>query len=82
MKIIQYKNQHMLTVEEREKENVEEILRRKYVDESKSKAVIAKELLISYATVYRWLQLAGIYSHRLHIERREDIVRGSNKTIR
>jgi len=50
------KNKTMKIVEEKLNKNIEEILRVKFV-----------ELQISYATVIRWLNLAGIYSHRLNL---------------
>ena len=61
------KNKTMKIVEEKLNKNIEEILRVKFVDEDKPAKEIADELQISYATVIRWLNLAGIYSHRLNL---------------
>ena len=46
---------------------IEEILRIKYVDENKSLAQISKEINVSYATIWKWLSQAGIYSRKLNI---------------
>jgi transposase len=57
----------MQQIEQREGECIEEILRRKYVDENKLITLIAKELQISYVTTYKWLNLAGIHSRKLNL---------------
>ena len=61
------KSKLMLTIEVKYGINIEELLRRLYVDENKTYHQITKELCISYVTVKCWLHLAGIYSKRLHI---------------
>jgi DNA invertase Pin-like site-specific DNA recombinase len=68
MRKIGYKTRPMKIVEEREGAELEEILRHKFVDEIKSTKLIADELRISYVTCFRWLRLAGIYSHKLNIK--------------
>ncbi len=62
MKNISNKTKKMLEIEKREGEKIEEILRIKYVDEKKSINQICKELRISYVTLFKWLEKAGIYS--------------------
>lgn len=63
----------MLEVEEYFNENIEELLRRKFVDEDKSVYEIRTELscfsdtTISYRIIIDWLNKAGIYSRRLKI---------------
>ena len=69
MKDISFKTPRMKTIENKHNLNVEELLRQKYVDENKSALEVAKELNISYVTAVKWLKLAGIYSHRLKIEK-------------
>lgn len=48
-------------------EDIEEILRRMFVDENKPTETIAKELSISYVTAFKWLRKAGIHSRKLDI---------------
>ena len=57
----------MLEVEEKLEEDIEEVLRRMFVDENKPTETIAEELSISYVTAFKWLRRAGIYSRRLDI---------------
>jgi len=61
------KSDVILEVENRLGENIEEVLRRKFVDENKLTKTIANELSISYVTAFRWLKRAGIYSRKLDI---------------
>lgn len=67
MKQINNKNAKMKLIENREGVNIEELLRRKFVDENKSINKITNELNISYVTTIRWLKLAGVYSRKLKI---------------
>jgi DNA-binding transcriptional regulator LsrR (DeoR family) len=67
VKKILNKNNYMLNIEKREGELLEEILRKYYVDENLSVNEISKRLQISYVTIIRWLNLAGIYSRRLKL---------------
>lgn len=57
----------MKEIEYELEENIEEVLRRMYVDENKLTEIIATELSISYVTAFKWLKKAGIYSRRLDI---------------
>jgi DNA invertase Pin-like site-specific DNA recombinase len=67
MKRIQNKTPLMKQIETNTGEEIEEILRRLYVDKHQSQNEIMKTLSISYVTLLEWLKLAGIYSRRLHI---------------
>lgn len=57
----------MKQIESNYGEDVEEILRRMFVDEHLSQAEIGKRLGISYATVYSWLHRAGVRSRKLDV---------------
>ena len=57
----------MLRIEHERGESIEETLRKLYVDENKTLKNITKELSISEVTAFRWLKLAGIYSHQIDI---------------
>lgn len=67
MREITNKNAKIKLIENREGVGIEELLRQKFIDENKSTEKIANELNISYATVIRWLKLAGIYSRKLKL---------------
>lgn len=67
VKEINRKTEKMREIETKTKERIEETLRRLFVDENKSHMEIAKELSVSYVTVVKWLQLAGIHSRKLNI---------------
>ena len=67
MKKITNKTKSMQLVETKFGEDVEEILRRMFVDEHLSQIEIANQLNISYATVYKWLRLAGVRSRKLDV---------------
>lgn len=67
MKRITNKNIWMKEIENKEGMSIEELLRRKYVDENKSTQTISDELGISYATTCKWLLSAGIYSRKLRV---------------
>ena len=67
MKKIMNKSKRMKEIEYELEENIEEVLRRMYVDENKLTEIIATELSISYVTAFKWLKKAGIYSRRLDI---------------
>lgn len=57
----------MKIIEAKRGENIEEILRRLFVDENKTQKQIADELNISYVTVIKWLHLAGVRSRKLDV---------------
>lgn len=67
MKHIDKKNVYMKRIEHKQGEIIEELLRKKFVDENKSIETIANELQISYATTIKWLLMSGIYSRKLNI---------------
>lgn len=67
MKTIIHKNKYMLEIEQKLNQNIEEVLRCKFVDENKPAHQIATELNISYVTVLRWLALAGVRSRRINL---------------
>lgn len=67
MKPFTKKNALINQLESKHGEEIEEILRRLFVDENKTQQEIAKELHISYLTVIRWLARAGIRSRRLKL---------------
>lgn len=62
------KTRYMLAAEQRINEELEEALRRKFVDENKPIKQIADELGASYEAVVKWLKMAGVYSRRLRIQ--------------
>lgn len=68
MRKIENKSDTMLGIEERFGENLEELLRRMYVDEGKTTRQIAQILSITKVSIIRWLDKAGIYSHKLNIK--------------
>lgn len=68
MKKITNKTQSMLSIEAKTKEDIEETLRRLYVDEGMLSHDIAKHLNISYVTTLKWLSQAGIYSRKLRVD--------------
>ncbi len=57
----------MKLIETKRGEDIEETLRRLFVDEHMSYMDIAKQLNISYVTVIKWLRLAGVYSRKLNV---------------
>lgn len=57
----------MLEVEHHLGEPVEQYLRRRFVDDEMGLSQLAEELNISYRTLLKWLEIAGIYSRRLGI---------------
>lgn len=67
MKQIKTKTKLMKVVEKRENEKIEEVLRRKYVNENKPTHTIANELKISYLTAIKWIKLAGVHSRKLDL---------------
>lgn len=67
MKKINNKSAKIKLIENKEGIGIEELLRRKFVDENKSIEKIANELGISYVTTFRWLRMAGIYSRKLKL---------------
>lgn len=67
VKKINNKSKPMLEIETKLGEEIEEILRRLFVDENKSQIEIANELNLSYVTVVKWLRLAGVRSRKLNI---------------
>lgn len=65
MKHITNKSEKILHIEEKFNESIEELLRKLYVDENHSIHTLARELGITYVSAYKWLNRAGIYSHKL-----------------
>lgn len=59
------KTKHMLEIENKHGEKLEELIRRLYVDEKLSTLQMAERIGISYVTVIKWVKLAGVYSRRL-----------------
>lgn len=67
MKKISHKNSLMKTIENQNKEEIEELLRRLFVDDNLTQEQIAEKLQISYVTVLRWLRMAGIRHRRINL---------------
>ena len=67
LKKIHNKSKRILRVEQTKGVEIEEELRRLFVDENKSTEEIANYLSISYVSAFRWLQRAGIYSRKLKL---------------
>lgn len=67
MKDIPRKTKLMKKIENKEGEKLEEVLRRKFVDEGKTIPKIADDLQITYKTSVYWLKKAGVYSRKLKI---------------
>lgn len=55
----------MQTIESNQGVEIEELLRRLFVDENLSIEEIGKRLQLSYPHVIRWLRLAGVRSRRI-----------------
>jgi DNA-binding transcriptional regulator YiaG len=67
MKPIMKKNALIKQIETTHGEEIEELLRRLFVDEHLSQHDIARTLHISYLTVIRWLKKAGIRHRRIDL---------------
>ena len=67
MKRIENKNYLMKRIETKLGGDIEEHLRRMFVDEHLSHHTIAKELGISYHCLIRWLKRAGVRSRRIQL---------------
>lgn len=67
MRIIKDKSELMLQVEKKIGGNVEEALRKMYVDDNMSVRDISAELGVSYVTTHRWLKKAGVRSRRVKV---------------
>jgi transposase-like protein len=67
MKIIPVKTTSMKQIETNTGEDIEETLRRLFVDENLSQMDIANQLHVSYVTVVKWLRQAGIRSRKLNV---------------
>jgi hypothetical protein len=65
MKLIKNKTKRMMEIEEQFGEPLEELLRRKFVDEHMQLLDMASELGVAYRNIIAWLKLAGVYSRRL-----------------
>jgi hypothetical protein len=65
MRTITKKSTYIKAIEEKLGGSIEEILRRKYVDENKQIHTISHELGITYLTTIRWLHKANITSRRI-----------------
>lgn len=68
MKSFGKKNGTVRGIESRYGLNIEEILRKLFVDEDKSHMAIASELGVTYLTVVRWLDRAGVRSRKIDLE--------------
>lgn len=67
MKSIPNKSKYIRVIEERYQTSIEELLRRMFVDENKTIDEMLDELGVSYLTLLKWLDKAGIYSRKLSI---------------
>lgn len=67
MKNIPHKTPSMKIIETKQGEDIEEILRRLFVDENLTHTQIAQQLNLSYVTVIKWLRLAGVRSRKLNV---------------
>lgn len=67
MKSIPNKSKYIRVIEERYQTSIEELLRRMFVDENKTIDEMLDELGVSYVTLLKWLDKAGIYSRKLSI---------------
>lgn len=65
MKVIDRKSKYMLNVEAEQGAEIEELMRRMFVDQHLTQREIASKLGITYATTIRWLNKSGVYSRRL-----------------
>lgn len=68
MKRISNKTDTMKRIEHKLGGDIEEILRRMYVDEHQPIGVICETLGISYVTALKWLNRAGIRSRMLKVD--------------
>lgn len=62
---IKKKSIRMLQIEEQFGTNIEELLRRLYVDEDFTIKEISSHIGVAYVAVFRWLKQSGIYSKKL-----------------
>jgi predicted HTH domain antitoxin len=67
MKSFTKKNTLIQQIEQKHGEEIEEILRRLFVDEDMSVMGMAQYLGISYVTCQQWLKHAGIRHRRVHL---------------
>lgn len=67
MKRIQNKSQTIRHIEHTRQEEIEELLRRLYVDEGMTAVQLEKELGVRRRIISKWLGYAGLYSTRLRI---------------
>lgn len=67
MKLISNKTPLMMEVESRFGLPIEELLRRKYVDESLSFEQISNQLGIGLLTCKQWVVKAGVWSRKLDV---------------
>lgn len=68
MKKIKNKSERMLKVEKEFGEEIEELLRRLYVDEDLNFRQIADKLKIHYTIVSKWMRYASISSKKIDLE--------------
>lgn len=68
MREIRNKTNAMLRLESQYSVNIEELLRRKYVDEGLTIDKLARQLIISRKTAWNWLKEAGITCRRMKWE--------------
>ena len=67
MKEILKKTRLMKTIEQKHGIPINELIRKLYVDDNLSINQILQTLKISYATLFKWLKQAGVYSRRLKL---------------
>lgn len=67
MKPLPQKTSKMRQVEANQGMEIEELLRRLFVDENRSIEAIATKLNVSYPVVISWLRQAGIYGRKLNL---------------
>jgi transposase len=68
VKNIQHKTTLMKTIQQNKGVEIEELLRRLFVDENKQIQEIARELNISYPIVINWLSLSGVRHRKIDME--------------
>jgi DNA-binding transcriptional regulator YiaG len=67
MKHMDKKNALIKQIETTHGEEIEELLRKYFVDDNLSQHDIARKLNISYLTVVRWLKRAGVRHRRIDL---------------
>lgn len=67
MKPFGSKNGTVRQIEERYGLPIEEVLRSLYVDKNMPKVQMAQVLGVSYVTIVRWLDRAGVYGRQIEL---------------